>query len=236
LTNNYEILAIIPARGGSKGVPKKNIRQLGGKPLIAWTVTAALNTPCLNRVVVSTDDREIAAIAKEYGAEVPFLRPEKWAQDDTSDLPVYQHALQWLEENERYRPDIVVWLRPTSPLRTSDDIAGAVRLFVDTRPEWVRSVCEAEHHPYWMYRLDDLTMQPFVNGVNIAEYYRRQHLPPVYRINGSVDVTWADQIQDRGNLYHGFMKAYIMPSARSIDVDTELDFVLLESVLKMEKK
>lgn len=122
------IIAIIPARGGSKGIPRKNIRLLHGKPLIAWTIETALSTSCLKRVIVSTDDEEIAEVAEKYGAEVPFLRPKKYAQDDTTDMPVYEHTLHWLEENERYIPDIVVWLRPTAPLRTSEDIKNAVNI------------------------------------------------------------------------------------------------------------
>ncbi len=112
-----EILALIPARGGSKGIPRKNIRSFAGYPLIAWSIAAAKQSELVTRVIVSTDDEEIAAVARECGAETPFLRPAEFAQDNTTDLPVFEHALQWLEENEGYQPEIVVQLRPTSPIR-----------------------------------------------------------------------------------------------------------------------
>src|SRR5512138_4044098 len=110
-----ETLALIPARGGSKGIPRKNIRNFAGYPLIAWSIAAAKQSSCVRRVIVSTDDPEIAAVAREHGAETPFLRPAELAQDNTTDLPVFEHALAWLEEKEAYRPDIVIQLRPTSP-------------------------------------------------------------------------------------------------------------------------
>ena len=112
-----EILALIPARGGSKGIPRKNIRNFAGYPLIAWSIAAAKQSELVTRIIVSTDDEEIAAVAREYGAETPFLRPAEFAQDNTTDLPVFEHALQWLEENEDYQPEIVIQLRPTSPIR-----------------------------------------------------------------------------------------------------------------------
>lgn len=228
-------LAIIPARGGSKGVPGKNIKMLAGKPLIAWTIETAFAADCLDRVVVSTDAPEIRDICVRYGAEAPFLRPKAIAEDDTSDLPVYQHALQWLEDHEGYRPEIIVWLRPTAPLRTASDIEGAVERLVADSPDWVRSVCEVEHHPFWMYRLDGLTMLPFQDGIDIRDYCRRQLLPPVYRINGAVDVAWRKTIAEE-KLYCGRLEAYVMPASRSIDIDTEMDFVLAETILERGSK
>lgn len=231
MKNDFTILAIIPARGGSKGVPKKNIRTLAGKPLIAWTIETALSATCLDRIIVSTDDEGIAKIAKQYGAETPFLRPAEIAMDDTTDMPVYEHALNWMSENERYSPDIVVWLRPTAPLRTVGDIVGAVELLKGKKPDWVRSVCEVEHHPYWMYKLEDSRMAPFMENIRIKDYIRRQMLPEVYRLNGAVEAAWRTTILEKKLLYTGAMEAYVMPPERSIDVDTELDFTLLEAVM-----
>jgi N-acylneuraminate cytidylyltransferase len=126
-----EILVIIPARGGSKGIPRKNIRMFSGYPLIAWSIAAAKKSQSVTRVIVSTDDPEIAAVAREWGAETPFLRPTEFAQDKTTDLPVFEHALKWLKENEKYQPDIVIQLRPTSPIRPLHCVDDAVKILLD---------------------------------------------------------------------------------------------------------
>jgi CMP-N-acetylneuraminic acid synthetase len=231
LKNDKKILAIIPARGGSKGVLKKNIKTLAGKPLVAWTIEAALSVSCLDKVILSTDDREILEAGLKYGAEVPFLRPAAIAKDDTTDMPVYEHVLSWLNENENFCPDIIVWLRPTAPLRKGIDIEQAVDLLIQKKPDWVRSVCEVEHHPYWMYKLDETRMKPFVDGIRIENYMRRQLLPPVYRLNGAVDVTWRATILGGKKMYSGVIEAYIMPGYRSIDIDTNLDFSMAETII-----
>src|SRR5688572_22172629 len=126
-----EVLALIPARGGSKGIPRKNIRLFAGYPLIAWSIAAAKRSELVTRVIVSTDDEEIAAVAREYGAETPFLRPAEFAQDNSTDLPVFEHALQWLEANENYRPEILIQLRPTSPVRPKDCVDSAVNILLE---------------------------------------------------------------------------------------------------------
>jgi CMP-N-acetylneuraminic acid synthetase len=182
-------------------------------------------------VILSTDDEEIAGIGKRYGADVPFLRPAEIAADDTTDMPVYEHALNWLEQHDGFIPDIVVWLRPTVPLRSAGDIENSLDLLIKKRPDWVRSVCEAEHHPYWMYKLNDTRMEPFVEGIRIENYMRRQLLPPAYRLNGAVDVTWRSTILEKKILYAGVIEAHIMPVNRSIDIDTMLDFQLLEAII-----
>jgi CMP-N,N'-diacetyllegionaminic acid synthase len=225
-------LGIIPARGGSKGVPRKNIRQLAGKPLIAWTIEVALACPSLERVIVSTDDQEIAEIARQYGAKVPFIRPAELAQDDTPDLPVYLHALSWLVEHKGYRPDIVVWLRPTTPLRMVKDIETVMELLVESKADCVRSVCLTEHHPYWMKRLDGDRLVPFVSGSDERRYYRRQLLPPVYRLNGMVDAVRCGTVNERESLFGGDMRGYVVPTERSIDLDSELDFTLAELLMQ----
>ena len=230
--NLRKVIAIIPARGGSKIVPRKNIRLLANKPLISWTIEKGLATTSINRVIVSTDDAEIAEITVKYGAEVPFLRPLELAQDDTPDLPVYLHVLNYLEQQENYNPDIVVWLRPTSPLRTIEDIENAINLLIDSDADCVRSVCLAEHHPYWMKKLEGDRLIPLLEGVDETQYYRRQLLPPVYRLNGAVDVSWCKNVLENQQLYFGNMGGYVMPPERSVDIDTELDFALAEILLK----
>jgi CMP-N-acetylneuraminic acid synthetase len=236
IKNKYKILAIIPARGGSKGVPGKNIKRLAGKPLIAWTIETAQNTSCLDRIIVSTDDEKIAAIAREYGAEVPFLRPQEFAGDTSSDMEVYLHALGWLADNENYYPDIIVWLRPTAPLRLSCDIGNGVDKLIASGADWVRSVSLVEHHPYWMFRLDDDRLRSFVDGVDISKYLRRQLLPPAYRVNGAVDVAWRKTLVEKNLLYCGDVRGCITPPERSVDIDTELDFVMAEAIIKKAKK
>jgi CMP-N-acetylneuraminic acid synthetase len=215
------VLGLIPARGGSKGVPRKNVRELAGRPVLAWTVEAALACPTLARVVVSTDDAEIAAAAREAGAEVPFERPRELAADETPDLPVYRHALAALGE----RFDAVAWLRPTAPLRTADDISAAVRLLGETGADCVRSVCAAEHSPYWMGRVEDGRLVPFMDEVP----RQRQRLPELYRLNGAVDVVRCASVGEE--LFGGDVRAYVMPAERSVDLDSEVDFVLAEALL-----
>jgi len=145
------ILALIPARGGSKGIPRKNIKDFAGYPLIAWSIAAGLQAHTVNRVIVSTDDEEIASVARQYGAEAPFLRPPELAQDRTTDLPVFEHALKWLEDIEGYKPDMVIQLRPTSPIRPKDCVDGAVKILIENPDaDCVRGVVTAGQNPYKM--------------------------------------------------------------------------------------
>jgi CMP-N,N'-diacetyllegionaminic acid synthase len=208
------------------------VREIAGKPLIAWTVEASLASSIIERTIVSTDHQEIADIALACGAEVPFSRPEHLARDDTPDLPVYQHAMSWLSRNEGYEADIVIWLRPTTPLRTSFDIEGAFKLLMRTNADCVRSVCPMIHHPYWAKSLDGDRLTPFIEGKDERGYYQRQLLPPVYRLNGAVDVTWREQVMRSGTLFGLDMRGYVMPIERSVDIDTELDFILAEILLQ----
>jgi len=226
-----ETLAIIPARGGSKGVPRKNIRPLCGRPLIAWTIDAARAATRLNRIVVSTDDHEIAEIAAHYGADVPFMRPSELSLDDTPDLPVFQHVLAELKEREGYRPEVVVWLRPTAPLRTETDIDEACEILLSEKTDWVRSVCRAEHHPYWMFRVKEGCLTPFMEEINTARYPRRQLLPAVYRLNGAVEVSWCQTVSKATAAYTGRIAPYVMPMERSLDVDTMFDLNVAEFLL-----
>lgn len=223
------ILAIIPARGGSRGIPRKNVRLLCGKPLIVYTIEAAFSSKLINRVVVSTEDKEIADISKEHGAEV-INRPPELAQDNTPSLPVFQHASKHLEEMEDYRPEIIVILQPTSPLRIAEDIDRAIEEFLDAEYDSVVSVCEVEHTPHWMYTIVEERLKPLTaNGNNVV---RRQDAPKVYRLNGAVYVIGRETIMKENRVLGRNTKAYIMPFERSIDIDTELDFKLAELLMK----
>lgn len=225
-------IAVIPARGGSKKIPKKNIRLLLGRPLIAWTIETALACPIIERVLVSTDSVEIGEIASRYGAEVPFLRPSQLSQDDTPDLPVYQHAISWLLENDDFSPDIAVWLRPTTPLRTVEDIEAAAQIIISTGADCVRSVTKVDHHPFWMKNLQGDRLTPFIVGKDEHSYYQRQLLPPAYRLNGAVDITRCQGVMQTDILYGSDMRGYVMPIERSIDIDTELDLAVAEILLQ----
>ena len=169
-----EVLAIIPARGGSKGIPRKNIRNFAGYPLIAWSIAAAKQSSSVTRVVVSTDDEEIAAVAREWSAETPFLRPAELAQDNSTDLPLFEHALKWLAENENYKPDVVIQLRPTSPIRPRGLIDDAVKILLDhADADCVRGVVSAGQNPHKMWRFDNVNqpMKPLLTVDGIAEPY-----------------------------------------------------------------
>lgn len=188
-----EILAIIPARGGSKGIPRKNIRPFCGYPLIAYSIAAGLQAQTVTRVLVSTDDEEIAAVARAWGAETPFLRPAEFAQDKTTDLPVFAHALEWLEKHEGYRPDVVVQLRPTSPIRPAGLVDDAVRILLQhPDADSVRGIVPAGQNPHKMWRLPggiDSPMKNLLEVEGIEEPYNapRQILPDVYWQTGHID-------------------------------------------------
>jgi CMP-N-acetylneuraminic acid synthetase len=224
-----DVIAVIPARGGSKGVPRKNIKPLLGKPLIAWTIDAAQAAKSVGRVIVSTDDHEIAVIARACGAEVPFMRPAEFAMDDTPDLPVLKHALEYVGR-DTYKA--VVWLRPTAPLRTAGDIDEAVALLTKTGAQSVRSVSATKAHPYWVKTLSGHFLAPFIPGEDEGKYPRRQLLPPAYSLNGAVDVTAVKTLEGWTTLWGTRMAGYIMPPERSIDIDTQGDFVIAEALLK----
>ncbi len=187
-----EILCLIPARGGSKSIPRKNIRPLAGKPLIAYTIACARQSDLIQRVIVSTEDREIAEIARKFGAEVPFMRPPELAQDLSPDLPVFQHALKWLKENEDYTPELIVDLRPTGPIRRVETVEAAIRtLMVHPEADSLKSVLWPSQTPYKMWRMNpEGYLEPLVTVPGMEEPYNmpRQLLPEVYWQNGYVDI------------------------------------------------
>ena len=235
MINGKRVLAIIPARGGSKGLPGKNIKELCGKPLIAWSIEQAKVCNNIDRVVVSTDDENIAKVAKQYGAEAPFMRPAELANDKASTVDVIFPTIDWFKKHQDYRPEYILLLQPTSPLRTVEDIEGAIQTLKDKDARAVVSVCETNHHPWWSSTLpENGNMKDFLRLYNLNK--RRQDLPVFYRLNGAI------YLADTGYLYeyNGFLGpdtfAYEMPKERSVDIDSAIDFKLAEFLLEEKNR
>jgi CMP-N,N'-diacetyllegionaminic acid synthase len=229
------IVAIVPARGGSKTVPRKNIKDLCGKPMIAYAFEEARRSRFVERIVVSTDDPEIADVARKWGAEVPFLRPDSLSGDAVTDLPVFQHALTWLEEKGGYVPELVVHLRPTAPLRRAEHIDLGIRLLIEGDYDAVRSVTRAGQHPYKMWRLDEGRLSPYIHGeMAIPDAYNmpRQSLPQALVQNGSVDVAWRKTVMELGSMTGNRIGGFEMGEEESVNVDSMTDFVLAEILMK----
>lgn len=218
------VLAIIPARGGSKGVPRKNIRPLAGKPLIAWTIAAAQKSAYIDRLIMSSEDEEIIGVAKTWGCEAPFVRPAELARDETLGIEPVLHALDTLPGY-----DYVVLLQPTSPLRETADIDGCIARCAEGDAPACVSVSPPVQHPYWTYRIDgEGCLSPLFD--NIPD--RRQDLPAVYALNGAVYVArTADLRQTRDFLMPGAV-AFVMPDARALDIDTPADLTIAECLLE----
>ncbi len=229
-----EVLAIIQARGGSKTIPYKNIRLFSGHPLIAYSIAAGLKAQNVTRLIVSTDDPEIAAISRNYGAEVPFLRPVELARDDSTDFPLFQHALNWLEDNEGYRPDVVVQLRPTSPLRPTGLIDDAVRKLLDCpTADCVRGVTTPNQHPYKMWqKREDGFLKPLVSS-EFDEPYNipRQHLPEVYWQTGHIDAIRYNTIAEKNSLTGESVLPIMIDPIYCADIDTPLEWEYAEWLL-----
>ena len=230
-----EVLALIPARGGSKSIPRKNIRMFSGKPLIAYSIAAACCAPSVSRVIVSTDDDEIAAFSHEYGAETPFMRPAEYSQDETQDLPVFQHALSWLYDHENYRPDIVVHLRPTSPLRRMRHIEQAIASLVE-QPEAdaIRTVCVPFQNPYKMWQIgEDGFMRPLLHTEHREPYNMpRQALPEVFWQTGYVDAAWSRTILEKGSMTGDRILPLVISPDEWIDIDSPDDWRRAERLLE----
>ncbi len=229
MVRRAEVLAIIPARGGSKGIPRKNIRPFAGHPLIAYSIAAGIRAETVTRVIVSTDDERIAEVARQYYAETPFMRPAELAQDDTTDLPVFQHALQWLAENENYIPDVVVQLRPTSPIRPMGLVDEAVHILLSNpKADSVRGVIPAGQNPYKMWRIDAYTgqLRNLLEVPGIAEPYNapRQLLPPVYWQTGHVDAIRTATILEQGSMSGRFILPVMVDPRYTVDIDTPTDW------------
>jgi len=226
-----EVLALIPARGGSKGLPRKNIVPFLGRPLIAWSVDAARMAKTVTRTIVSTDDEEIAAVSRGAGAEVPFIRPPELARDDTLDHPVFVHALEWLAANQDYRPDIVVHLRATSPLRNSVMIdEGVAALASNPEADSLRSVCTPYNNPFKMWRIENGRLCPLV-ATGIVEQYNqpRQRLPAAWWQTGTLDVTRRRTILDKRSMTGDVILPYIVDQRIACDIDDEFSLAAAEA-------
>jgi|SRR3990172_2796625 len=229
-----KILSIIPARSGSTRVKNKNLRKLGGLPLIYYTIKASLKSN-VTRTIVSTDDKNIAKIARKFGAEVPFLRPKKFATPKSSSIAVVLHCLKFLKEKENYAPDYVVYLQPTSPFRSFYDINRGLRKILNSKYNSLVGLSEINQHPYWMFKKNKHgKIDPFLKIKKRPE--RSQDLIKLYHINGSLAITRANFFQTvSGKQYILDLKSTIgleMDPIHSFDIDTEIDFKMAESFLK----
>lgn len=221
------MIAIIPARGGSKGLPNKNIKLLNGKPLIGYTIEAALNSKSITKVIVSTDSKQIADIAKQFGANVPFLRPDYLASDNALAIDNYIYTIDRLKDDIGYQIDEFVVLQPTSPLRTSDDIDNAIKIYNDKNADSVISYTEEAHPIFWHKKVNNnLEFENiFENRID-----NRQNFQKTYYPNGAVFVFNINLIKSK-KYYSKKSFAYIMPRIRSVDIDTIEDFEYAEYIL-----
>jgi YrbI family 3-deoxy-D-manno-octulosonate 8-phosphate phosphatase len=230
-----EILALIPARGGSKSIPRKNIKSLAGHPLIAYSIAAAMQSRMVTRTIVSTDDEEIACTAQSYAAEAPFLRPAELALDDTTDLPVFTHALNWLKEKEGYQPDVMVQLRPTSPLRPPGCVDQAVQILLDhSDADSVRGVIPSAQNPYKMWHIDNQgRMTPLLQLLGISEPYNapRQDLPQTYWQTGHIDAIRISTILKKNSMSGDVILPLHIDPRYAIDIDTLRDWQRAEWII-----
>lgn len=230
-----EVLAFIPARSGSKGIPRKNLIPLAGKPLLAWSIEQALATSQVTRTIVSTDDQKIAAVAREYGAEVPFLRPKKYADDLSPDIDTFRHAINWLDENEGYHPALIVHLRPTGPVRETWRIEEAIKLIHDhPEADALRSVAPALQTPFKMWRIDGIGfMQPVLSldGLPDCQSRPRQQLPMIYWQNGYVDIIRPRCVLQHESMWGRKVLPYIIEEP-VLELDYPEDIARVEQALQ----
>lgn len=228
---NTKIVAIIPARGGSKGIKKKNIRLLAGKPLVAYSIEASLRSKYINRTIVSTENDEVSEIGKKYGAEV-IKRPEELSGGKTPTIPVLVHAVDYLEEKEDYLADVIVLLQPTSPLRDASDIDKAIEKFLETDPDIVVSVTELKYNPVFYFKMKGDKLSHFIRSK--SKITRRQDSQKVYTLNGAIYVM-SRQTLKKDNIYSGDMRAIVMDNEKSIDIDTMGEFKIAEFMINESK-
>ena len=231
MIDNKRILAIIPARGGSKRLPRKNILNLAGKPLIAWSIESALASKYIDRVIVSSDDDEIAAISEKYGADVPFMRPADLATDESTSIDVVLYTIEALRGiDEQY--DYVILLQPTSPLRQAKHIDDSISQMINKGSDAIISVCESEHHPLWNNTLDsDMSMDNFLEAS--IRNKRSQDLEKQDRINGSIYISSIEKLKKENSFFlRKNCSAYIMNQDVSIDIDKKIDLDLASLILK----
>jgi|SRR3989344_1583199 len=231
-----KILGVITARGGSKGIPGKNIKLLGGKPLVAYTIEAAKKSKFVTHLIASTDDEAIAKVCREYGAEVPFMRPQELAEDKTPHLPVMHHAIAEMEKRLGIKFDYVVIFQPTSPFRTVEDIDETLKKLIETGADSAVSICEVESsaHPMKIKKLENGRVFPYC--IDEPEGARRQDLPTAYKRSSAVYAMRRDLIMNDGRLYGDIVVGHIVPADRSIDIDTPLDWLKTEYMLEDLRK
>lgn len=229
------VLCLILARGGSQRIPKKNIANLAGHPLIYYTIKTAKESKHINRIIVSTNDKEIADVAKTLGAEVPFLRPAEISKGDSTELQAFEHALKWLEENEGYVPDLIVKLFPTSPFRTVQSVDKAIELMsANPDADSVRSVRKCKEHPYKMWTIDGNRLLPFIpweKKPKEAHTLSYQVLPTVYVNNANIDVTKPSTVWQKKSITGTNIVPFVMDETESVDINTPLDLVLAEVMI-----
>jgi len=232
----HNILGVITARGGSKGIPRKNIIKINGKPLIQYTIDEALKSHHLTKTIVSTEDEEIANIARDLGAEVPFMRPRKLAEDHVLSIDVVKHALLEMEKIDKIKYNIIILLQPTSPFRKSEDIDNGIDLLLRGRTDSVVGVVRVGgHHPLRMKRVvNDGWLVNYIDQ-GFEDMRPRQILPPVYRRNGTLYISWRNIVMG-GTMVGENCKAYIMPPERSLDIDTKFDLIIAEHMIKEENE
>ncbi|MFQ6178955.1 cytidylyltransferase domain-containing protein [Bacillus paranthracis] len=223
-------LGIIPARGGSKGLPLKNIKNLNNIPMIAYTIKAALDSKIIDRIVVSTDDPNIAEISKKYGAEVPFLRPDHLATDTATTIDVVSHCIDYYEGEIDFHVNNIILLQPTSPLRTSKDIQKAFKVFLENEADSLQSVCRADSHPYLLRKIEDGILSPYFNFDN--KNLRRQDLKEVYQLNGAIYIAKKEVLKKYVSFIGEKNCAYIMSKESSIDIDDIYDFKMVEMLMQ----
>lgn len=230
MIKNKLVYGLITARGGSKGIPHKNIYPLNDKPLIAYTIEPALRSKYIDRLVVSTDDEAIADVAKKFKAEVPFIRPNNLSGDSSSSASVIEHAIKYFE-NENKTPDLIVLLQPTSPLRNVDDIDEALEIFVNSDAESLISVCKSDQSPYWFKKIND---NGFIADYlpQPSSYIRRQDTPDLYILNGAIYILDTKSFLSSKIILGDKSLPYIMPYERSVDIDNMLDLGFAEFLLK----
>lgn len=229
-----KILAFIPARSGSKRIPKKNIKLLNGLPLIAYTIEAAKKSKYINRIVVSTDSKKIADIAKQFNAEVPFLRPGSISKADSTEMEFFNHALDWFVKNENYIPDLIVLLYPTSPFRKAESIDKAIeKMLRYPKADSLRSIRLCSEHPYKMWVIEKGHLKPFIREKNMNIHTLSYHLlPTVFIQNANIYITKPSTIKNKKSPTGDIIIPFIMDEMESIDINSPLDFAFAEMTLK----
>ncbi|EKD29038.1 MAG: hypothetical protein ACD_79C00106G0003 [uncultured bacterium] len=234
---NKKIISIIPAKSISRGLPGKNIKPLDGHPLLAYSIAASVQSKYIQRTICSTESREVADIAANYGAEIPFLRPVELTNDLTTDLEVFAHLLQWLKEKEEYTPDIIVQLRPTTPFRKAGWIDECIDLLLNNpNADSVRTVCEAPIHPYKMWKIENTNpfLIPLLKLEGVEEPYNmpRQILPKCYWQTATIDVLWQKTISQKNSMTGKNILPYFISPELAVDIDNIIDFKLAEVMIR----